>query len=121
MTPVGRFVALFLLLWGLGFGLVGCAPHRTERPAEPTRLEDIESTVPKLSGLPLKNAQTVLAFVALKVGEVTLSDTNQRELHGQVFEQDPAAGTPVKGGTAVNLKVYRFVPAAEKSSSTDER
>jgi beta-lactam-binding protein with PASTA domain len=121
MKSVYGFVALYVLLCGMAVALVGCAAHRPQGPGEATRLEDIESTVPKLTGLPLKNAQKVLAILALKVGEVTLYETDDPELHGQVFEQDPAPGTPARGGTAVNVKVYRFVPPAEESSSTEEK
>jgi beta-lactam-binding protein with PASTA domain len=101
--------------------LVGCAPPEPKAPGGARTLEDIESTVPKLSGLPLKNAEKVLTFVGLKVGKVTLCDTEDPDLQGQVVEQEPAPGTAVRGGTAVNVKVYRYVPPAEKGSSTQEK
>jgi len=101
--------------------LVGCAAHQPQPGGEVKTLEDIESTVPDLSGLPLKNAEMVLVFVGLKVGEVTLYDTDNPDLHALVSEQDPAPGTPVRGGTAVNVKVYRYVARTEESSATEEK
>ncbi len=110
MICLGRSFAISLLLVGIAVLVGGCAPRQAEPPAQPAGLEALKTTVPKLSGLPLKNAQNVLAVVGLKVGEVSLYDTDKPELHAQVFEQEPPAGTPVKGGTAVNVKVYRHVP-----------
>ncbi len=111
-----RLVAVFLLSV-TAIVLAGCAATRPQSGARPKKLEDIKTSVPRLTGLPLRKAQKVLAFVALKVGEVTLEETDDTSLHGQVFEQDPAPGTPVRGGTSVNLKVYRFGHPAEESSS----
>ena len=106
---------LLLIVGAVALGLVGCVTTRPEEGAKVKSVEDIKSSVPKLSGLPLKTAQTVLSFVALTVGEVTLYDTDNPALHGQVFGQDPAPGTPVKGGTAVDVKVYRYVSGEKET------
>ena len=101
------------IVGAVGLGLVGCGAPRPDEDANVKALEDIKTSVPKVSGLALKKAETVLSFVALTVGEVTLYDTDNPALHGQVFEQDPAPGTPARGGSAVNVKVYRYVPGPE--------
>ncbi len=86
--------------------LVGCGAVSPR----PKALEDISTTVPKLTKLPLDKAERVLTFVALRLGEVDLEKTSDRSLHRQVFGQDPAPGTPARGGTTVDVKVYQFVP-----------
>lgn len=113
---------LLLIVGAVALGLAGCMTTRPEEGAKVKSVEDIKSKVPKLSGLPLKTAQTVLSLgAALTVGEVTLYDTDNPALHGQVFEQDPAPGTPVKGGTAVNVKVYRYVSGEKKTPAPEAK
>ena len=119
MMRVRRCLALFFLSSVMIVAVAGCAAHRPEGAAQPKRLAGIRTTVPKLAGLSLDRAQTVLSFVGLKVGEVTLSDTDDASLHGQVFGQDPAPGTGVRGGRAVNVKVYRFVGRPEEGRSPE--
>jgi len=113
MTFFSRVLATVLLVGVMIGTLAGCGQPRPETPRKPKALEDIASTVPKITGLPLKQAQVVLSFVALKVGEVTLEETKDASLHGQVFGQNPPPGTKVQGGTAVDVEVYRFVPSEE--------
>lgn len=108
-----KWLVGLVMVGAVALGLVGCGAPRPDEGANVKVLEDIKTSVPKVSGLALKKAETVLSFVALTVGEVTLYDTDNAALHGQVFEQDPAPGTPAKGGTAVDLKVYRYVSGAE--------
>jgi beta-lactam-binding protein with PASTA domain len=105
-----RSLAFVFLVGAMMSVLSGCVWHRPQPASQPKALETIATKVPKLAGLPLKQAEVVLSFVALKVGEVTLETTEDASLHGQVFGQSPAPGTPVRGGTAVDVKVYRFVP-----------
>lgn len=112
MNRYKRLLGL-VIVGAFALGLVGCVATRPEEGANVQSLEDIKTSVPKVTGLALKKAETVLSFVALTVGEVTLYDTDNPALHGQVFEQDPAPGTPAKGGAAVDLKVYRYVSRAE--------
>jgi hypothetical protein len=121
MTLSRRSVMSALVVGGIAAALMGCAPSRPEsRPAD-GRLKRISTKVPKLADLPLEKAQRVLSFVALRIGDVVLEETKDPSLHGKVFDQDPAPGTAVRGGTAVNVKVYRFVPEKKKSSSPPEK
>lgn len=112
-----RWFLVVVVVGAVALALVSCGTPRPEEESKIKSIEDIKSKVPKLSGLSLKKAQTVLSLgAALTVGKVTLYDTDNPALHGQVFEQDPAPGTPVKGGSAVDLKVYRYVSGAEKTT-----
>lgn len=112
MTSSVRSSAMFVLTCLMAVAIVGCAAAPRESSARPKALRDITTTVPKLAGIPLANAEKVLAFVALRVGRVTIEETKDASLQGKVFEQDPAPGTIVRGGTRVNLKVHRFVSKA---------
>jgi len=118
MTSLSRNLAVAFLLGVMIGSLVGCGQREPSR--RPKALEDIASTVPKITGLPLKQAQVVLSLVALKVGNVALEKTNDPSLHTQVFEQDPPPGTAVRGATAVDVKVYRYVPTEEGASEGEE-
>ncbi len=120
MKSIGKRM-LSLLAAVILLTVAGCAGSRPRPLVDKETLEDMTTTVPRLAGLPLKNAQTVLSFVALKVGEVTLRETDDPALHGQVCGQDPAAGTGVRGGTAVNVQVYRFVSPGAGGASTEEK
>jgi len=104
--------------------LVGCGAVSPR----PKALKDIKTTVPGITGLPLINprfpgpsAQRTLAIVGLQVGEVTLEETKDRSLHGQVFDQNPAPGTPARGGTTVDVKVYQFVPPEKEGSPAEAK
>jgi hypothetical protein len=121
MTLSKRSVLTALTVGGIAAALMGCAPSRPESPPADARLKRINTKVPKLADLPLRKAETVLSFVALRIGDVVLEETKDASLHGKVFDQDPAPGTPVRGGTAVNVKVYRFVPEKKKSPSPPEK
>lgn len=121
MTSFSRSFAMAFLVGAMIGTLVGCGQPK------PKALEEIASQVPRLTDLPLTNptfpgpsARRVLAIVGLKVGDVTIEETKEPSLDGQVFDQDPPPGTKVRGGTAVDVKVYRFVPA-EKEGSSEER
>ena len=107
MKSSDRSLIAVLLIGVLTGMLVGCG--QSQRPPERKTLEEIESTVPNLSGLFLKQTQPFFALSGLRVGEVTFEETDDASLHGQVFDQEPPSGTKVQGGSSVNLKVYRYV------------
>lgn len=114
MISLSRSVATVFLACFLITALMGCGQALYQPPSGPIALEDIETKVPKVLNLPLKKAELVLAIVALKVGQVTFEETKDPSLHGMVFDQEPLPGTPARGGTQVNLKVYRFVAPEEQ-------
>jgi len=120
MTSATRTFLTTLLISVLLSALLGCAASYP-KPSRPKDVKDITTTVPKLAGIPLNNAEKVLAFVALRVGKVAFQDTDVASLHGQVFEQDPAPGTIVRGGTRINVRAYRFVPPAGGSPVSQEK
>jgi beta-lactam-binding protein with PASTA domain len=121
MTSLSRRLVTFLLLWMVLVAIGGCTASRPGDRGEAATLEDMSTAVPKLAGLELKKAQTVLTFVALRIGEVNLYDTDDPSLHGKVYEQDPAPGTAVRGGTHVNVKVYRYVAPVSEGASEEEK
>jgi beta-lactam-binding protein with PASTA domain len=57
--------------------------------------------VPRLIGLPVKDAQRRLADVGLKLGTVTVNTGVSTE--AVIRRQHPSAGTSVSLGTAVNV------------------
>ena len=120
MTFMSRRLVAFLLVWLMLVAIGGCTASRPGGRGEAVALEEVSTTVPKLAGLELKKAQTVLTFVALRIGEVSLYDTDDSSLHGKVYEQDPVPGTAVRGGTPVNVKIYRYVAPPEGSASEEK-
>ncbi len=56
-----------------------------------------------------QQAERILQFVALKVGDIVPTEADDPSLHAQVFEQNPPPGTKAQGGTAVDVAVYRYV------------
>ena len=60
--------------------------------------------VPSVVGMPEQEASSTIVVNGLKVGEVTTGNSSEYAA-GEVMEQNPPAGTRVKGGTAVNLVV----------------
>jgi len=119
MRLLSRNFGVIVLLTAMTAAVIGCGQH--PREPSPKALKDIETNVPKLARLPLRKAEVVLAFVALKVGKVSFEETQDASLHGQVFDQDPPPGTPARGGTEVNVKVYRFVPVEKESSPAETK
>ncbi len=112
-----RKLAAVLLVGAMIGAFVGCAQYGPKPSSRRKALKDIRTKVPKLTNLPLEKAELVLKFVALRVGKVALEKTQDASLHAVVFDQDPSPGTPVRGGTTVNVKVYQFVPPGKKGSS----
>lgn len=113
MTSLSRGVAAVSVVGAMVATFVGCAPRQPSR--EPKALEQITTSVPNLSNLPLKQAERILSFVALKIGKVALEETKDVSLHDKVFDQQPAPGTKVRGGTPVNVKVYYVARGKEAS------
>lgn len=64
-----------------------------------------QGTVPNLVGMDLTNAQNTLITSGLVLG--SHSDVNDTATVGQVIAQDPAAGTPVPQGAAVNVVISK--------------
>ncbi len=62
--------------------------------------------VPSLTGKSLKEAQKILEFVGLKVGNVTYQ-VNADLLPNTIIDQVPAAGTAVENGATVDLFVVK--------------
>ena len=115
MKCLSRNTATLLLICAIIGILAGCVQSKPS--ATRNSLEEIESTVPRITGLPLEQAERILQFVALKIGDVVLKETDDPSLHAQVFEQNPAPGTKAGGGTAVDVAVYRYVAPEEGTSS----
>lgn len=121
MTSFSRKLAAVLLVGAMIGTFVGCAQYGPKPSSRRKALKDIRTKVPKLTNLPLEKAELVLKFVALKVGKVALEKTKDPSLHALVFDQDPPPGTPVRGATAVNVKVYQFVPPEREGSSAEAK
>jgi serine/threonine-protein kinase len=73
-----------------------------------------QATVPDLSGMTQADAQTALTDAKLTLGNVT-TEPSADVASGEVVRQDPAAGTKVAQGTAVNVVVSSGSPTPSVS------
>ena len=65
--------------------------------------------VPEVEGLPQDTATTTITGAKLKVGNIT-QQTSDRVVAGKVISQDPASGSSVAEGSAVNLVISSGPP-----------
>jgi serine/threonine-protein kinase len=74
-------------------------------------------SVPDVTGQDLAAARGALSNAGLRAG-VSRQDVTARSDDGKVISQDPAGGTKVSRGSAVNLTVGRFRPTTTPTTPT---
>jgi beta-lactam-binding protein with PASTA domain len=69
----------------------------------------VKVSVPEVEGLPQDTATTTITGANLKVGNI-MQQTSERVVAGKVISQDPASGSSVDQGSAVNLVISSGPP-----------
>ncbi len=67
-----------------------------------------EIQMPRLLNRPLPEARRLLAEKGIRISRIQEAATRQRDQGGRVARQNPAPGTPLHPGMAVELIVYRY-------------
>ncbi len=97
---------------------LACIPDGSELIIVVGEAVDEEITIPHLAGLRYSDAQNLIEEKMLSVGSIhfdimPISDEDREKYY--VYEQEPVAGTVVKGGKRVNIKLSKI-----KGKSSDK-